>query len=200
MSNPYPQPPYDGGQGQHGQPGGYGPPTGGGPAYGGQPGYGQQPQTGGQPGYGQQPVPYGQPGYQQQGYDQAGYDQHGYQQQGYDPHGEPGLRPRPGSDDQMWGVLTHVGGIVLGLLGPLIVFLMKKDESPWVRAQAVEALNFQITAAIGLVVSGILMVVIIGFLTFIAVYAMVIIFGIMGTMAANRGELYRYPMSIRMVK
>ncbi|MFC7329619.1 DUF4870 domain-containing protein [Marinactinospora rubrisoli] len=212
MSNPYPQPPYDGGQGQHGYPGGYGPPPGGGPSYGapqtgGQPGYGQQPQTGGQPGYGQQQPTGGQPGYGQQPYGQppapAPYGQQGYGQQGYgQDYAQQGEnpRPRPGTDDQMYALMAHVGGIILGFVAPLIVFIMKKDESPWVRAHAVEALNFQITMAIGLVVSGFLMIVFIGILTFLAVYVAIIVFAIMATMAANRGELYRYPMSIRMVK
>jgi uncharacterized Tic20 family protein len=77
---------------------------------------------------------------------------------------------------------------------------MYKDRDEFIKDQSTEALNFQITLAIAYVVSFVLTIIIIGFITFFAAWVMAIIFGIMGGMAANRGERYRYPINIRMVK
>ncbi|WP_433439823.1 DUF4870 domain-containing protein [Nonomuraea sp. CA-141351] len=187
--------------------------------------YGQQPGSEpgyGQPGYGQ--PGYGQPGYGQPGYGQPGYGQPGYGQQppsygppppgygpppqqpgyGYAPHpGEPYVPgrfgPRPGTDDTTMAMLAHVLGLVVSWVGPLIIYLMKKDESPYVRDQAAEALNFQITMFIGYIVAGILVVVFIGMLLLPAVWILSLIFHIQAAMATNRGERYRYPFSIRMI-
>ncbi|GAA3755301.1 hypothetical protein HDA32_004201 [Spinactinospora alkalitolerans] len=167
MSNPYPNPPYDGQDGQSGYPGGYGPAPGAGPYSGGQPGYGQQP-----------------PNTQQPGYGQFGY----------------GQQPGPSGDDNTFALLSHLGGLLLGFVAPLVVFLIKKDESPYVRHHAVEALNFQITMCIGYVVSGVLSIVLIGLLLLPIVFIVSLVFSIMATMAANRGEWYSYPFNIRMVK
>jgi uncharacterized Tic20 family protein len=102
-------------------------------------------------------------------------------------------------DERTWSLLAHVGSIVLGFLAPLIVMLVKGNESPTVRAHAVEALNFQITVLIAYVVSWILAFLLIGFLLVGAVWVVSLIFAIMGTMAANRGEPYKYPFALRLV-
>ncbi|MFD9945092.1 DUF4870 domain-containing protein [Nonomuraea sp. NPDC059023] len=207
----------------HGQPpsGGYGqqPPSG----YGQQPpsGYGQQPPSGyGQPGaypggYGQQPsggytqqppsadYPYGQQPSGPQGYGHPQQPPPGY---GYgypaapQPH-TPGMYgPRPGTDDTTMAMLSHLLGLLVSWIGPLIIYLMKKDESPYVRDQAAEALNFQITMFIGYIVSFILTIVIIGFLLLPVVWIVSLIFHIQAAIATNKGENYRYPISIRMIK
>ncbi|MFG2078424.1 DUF4870 domain-containing protein [Nonomuraea maritima] len=107
--------------------------------------------------------------------------------------------PRPGTDDTTMAMLCHLLGLVLSWVGPLIIYLTKKDESPYVRDQAAEALNFQITMFIGYIVSGFLVIAFIGLLLLPAVWIVSLIFHIMAAMAANRGERYRYPISIRMV-
>ncbi|HEX2704973.1 MAG TPA: DUF4870 domain-containing protein, partial [Candidatus Lustribacter sp.] len=84
-------------------------------------------------------------------------------------------------------------------LVPLVVYLVYKDRSPFVRQHASEALNFQITACIGYVVSVILVFVIIGIFTFAAIALCAVIFAILGTVAANDGRPYRYPVNIRFV-
>jgi uncharacterized Tic20 family protein len=89
---------------------------------------------------------------------------------------------------------------VLGIIGPIIIMLTKGKESPFIRDQAVEALNFQITVCIGYLVSIILIFVVIGIFTFIALAIGGIVLAIMGAMAAYRGERYRYPVAIRLVK
>ncbi|MEV0382495.1 DUF4870 domain-containing protein [Nonomuraea sp. NPDC050643] len=168
------------------------------PSYGQQPpGYGQQPPSYGQPppGYGQQPPGYGQqpPGYGQQ----PGYGP-GYAaaQQPYVP-GRYG--PRPGSDDTTMAMLSHLLGLLVSWIGPLIIYMMKKDESPYVRDQAAEALNFQITMFIGYIVAGVLTLIFIGFLLFPVVWILSLVFHIQAAMATNKGANYRYPFAIRMI-
>jgi uncharacterized Tic20 family protein len=112
--------------------------------------------------------------------------------------------PQPGGeisqDSKTMGMLAHILGILSSWIGPLIIWLIKKDTDHFVSENAKEALNFQITLFIGYFVSGILMCVLIGYLTFLAVWVCAIVFGILGGMAANKGEYYRYPFNIRMIK
>ena len=109
------------------------------------------------------------------------------------------LAPAAGPDDNTMAMLAHVLGIFTGFVGPLVLYLVKKDESPFIRSQAAEALNFQITLMISYIGSLILFLVLIGILTFLVTMVLGFIFPIMGAVAANRGENYRYPISIRFV-
>jgi uncharacterized Tic20 family protein len=106
------------------------------------------------------------------------------------------------SDEKTWALLAHLGGILIGFLAPLIALLAKGNESPTVRAHSVEALNFQITWGIATIIAAILMVCSFGALFFLplATWLIIIVFSIIAGMRANEGILYRYPMSIRMVK
>ncbi|GGL15136.1 hypothetical protein Sme01_16440 [Sphaerisporangium melleum] len=123
----------------------------------------------------------------------------------YPPYGPgqqygPGHRgPRPGSDDTTMAMLAHLLGLLTSFVGPLVLYLVKKDESPYVRDQAAEALNFQITLFIAFAVSAVLTLVIIGVLLMLIVWAGSLILMIMAAVAANRGENYRYPLNIRFV-
>jgi uncharacterized Tic20 family protein len=90
-------------------------------------------------------------------------------------------------------------GIFTSFLGPLIIYLVKKDDE-FVSDQAREALNFQLTLLIGHVIGVVTTCVVIGWFIVTAVWLVSIIFGIMGTLAANSGQRYRYPVSIRMIK
>ncbi len=101
------------------------------------------------------------------------------------------------SNDTGMALLAHLGGAVFGFIVPLIVYLIKKDESPFLRHHSAEALNFHFTAFIASMVSAVLMLVLIGFFMLIAVVIVFWIFTIMASIAANRGEYYRYPMTIR---
>lgn len=104
------------------------------------------------------------------------------------------------SDETMWSMLAHLGGIILGFIAPLIVMLTKGNESPYTKYHAVEALNFQIVIAIGWVVAFVLTFVIIGFLLYPVLIIGNIIFCVLAGLAANKGEAYRYPVNIRLVK
>ena len=98
------------------------------------------------------------------------------------------------------GMLAHLLGIFLGFIGPLIIWLTQKDSSPWAGEEGKEALNFQITVLIGYVVGGVLAVVGIGVLISFAVWIVSLIFGIMGTMEANKGNHYKYPFALRLIQ
>lgn len=186
----------DGGTPQYGQPAQYGPapqepqP---GPSQYGPPQYGPPPQSG-----------YPQPGQQYQGYPAQGY---GNYQAGPGYPNQPYGAPAGGSDERTMAIIAHIGGPVVALLSvgslhwvpALIVYLVYKDRSPFVRQHASEALNFQITLLIAYVVSWFLAFIIIGIFTWFVAWVLAIIFGILATMAASRGEPYRYPINIRMV-
>ncbi|MEU2946175.1 DUF4870 domain-containing protein [Nocardiopsis alba] len=210
--NPSPEDPY-GGQNQGGY-GGYPPPQGGQPSGGyptpGQPGGyppppghpGEHPQQGGYPPMGHEQGGFPPPGQDQGGYPPppGGYGGYG----GYGPH--PGAAAssattgQPNADERSMGLISHLGGGLLGLLVPLIMYLIKKDESPFIRDQAAQALNFQILILIVYIVSFPLMLLIIGYLTWFAAWVCAIVFGIMGGMAANKGEWYRYPFNVSWIK
>jgi hypothetical protein len=148
------------------------------------------------PSYGAPAPSYGEPpAYQQQA---PGY---GAPQQQYGaPQGFGGVGAVSDSDRRTWSMLAHLGGIVLGFIAPLVVWLMYKDRDEFVKDQAQEALNFQITLAIAYAVSTVLTFVLIGIFTFAIAWIGGIILMIIAGMAANRGERYRYPLTLRLVK
>jgi uncharacterized protein len=157
------------------------------PQYGQQPPqYGQQP-----PQYGQQPPQYGQPAqYGQQ--PQYGQPQYGA------PSGVAG--GVSDADRKLWAMLAHLGGIILGFIAPIIVWAIYKDRDEFLKDQSTEALNFQITIAIGWVISFVLTFVVIGAILIPLLWILNLVFCIIGGMAANKGERYRYPFALRLVK
>lgn len=111
-----------------------------------------------------------------------------------------GQPPLSDSDQRMWAMLSHIGAILLGFVAPLVIWLVFKDRGRFVDEQAKESLNFQITALIGWIVSGILTLVLIGFVLMFVIGIGVLILCIMAGIAANKGEAYRYPFAIRLIK
>jgi len=117
-----------------------------------------------------------------------------------DPNAQPaGDQPAPGKEERTLAMLAHLLGIVVGFIGPLIIWLVKKDESPFIDDQGKEALNFQLTVLIALVVSSALTFVIIGCVLLPAVAVVNLVFCIIGAIRANEGQRYRYPLTIRMI-
>ncbi|TAM70098.1 MAG: DUF4870 domain-containing protein [Microbacteriaceae bacterium] len=104
------------------------------------------------------------------------------------------------ADEKLWSTLIHVLGIFFGFLPALIGYLVLKDRGPFVRQHSTSALNFQLTMLIAYVVGLILTIVIIGIFIILAVEVVVIIFSIIAAIAANKGESYTYPMSIKFIK
>ncbi len=100
------------------------------------------------------------------------------------------------------GCLGIVVGSVPGFLGPLIIWLWQKDQSPFVEEQAKEALNFQITLLIVGVVCIALVFVSCGTLFPIVFVPMVlqVVFGIIAVLSVSGGNAYRYPFNLRLIK
>lgn len=117
-------------------------------------------------------------------------------------------------EERQWAMFAHLsslGGLVTGglgcLIGPLIIWLVKKDSMPFVDDQGKEALNFNITiaiAAVALTVVGtILLVILIGFLFYFAAFLVCVYWLVMTIIAAikaNEGVAYRYPLTLRLIK
>ena len=99
----------------------------------------------------------------------------------------------------MWSLLANLGGIFFSFVPPLIIWLMYKDRDPFVRRHAQQALNFQIVLLIAIFASVLLMLVIIGFFTLPVVLIGGVVFPILASIAANKGEEYTYPFIPQMV-
>jgi uncharacterized protein len=97
--------------------------------------------------------------------------------------------------------LSALAGLVIGLnwLGPLIIYLVKKDEHPFIADQSREALNFNLSVFIYIIISAILIIVVIGFLLLPAVAIAWLVLTIIAAVRANNGEAYRYPLTLRLV-
>ena len=101
------------------------------------------------------------------------------------------------SDERTWGMIAHLSALVLGFLGPLIVLLTKGKEFKYVEVHAKEALNFQITVAIAMIVCAITVV---GILLIPVVGIGALVLAIMAGIKANDGNMYKYPLCLRLVK
>ncbi len=109
-------------------------------------------------------------------------------------------QPLSDSDARLWAMLGQLSGIILGFVGSLIIMLVFGPRSAFVKKESTEALNFQITVTIAYVVSFILTFIIIGFVLFLAVWILNIVFCIIAGMKNNQGLEYRYPLTFRFVK
>ena len=107
--------------------------------------------------------------------------------------------PLTQTEDNQWASFAHLGGI-LSFLPSLIIWLIFKDRGAFTNVEAKEALNFQITIAIGYVIASILTVVIIGALLFPVLAILSIVFSILGFLKAKDGISYRYPFALRLIK
>jgi uncharacterized Tic20 family protein len=108
--------------------------------------------------------------------------------------------PPPTKDESNMALLIYILCIFTGFIGPLIIWLMKKDQSPFLDNQGKEALNWNITFIIGLIASAILMIILVGIITYIAFLLCHLIFNIMGAIKASKGMAYRYPFALRLLK
>lgn len=105
-------------------------------------------------------------------------------------------------DDKTMAMIGHLSGILVGFIGPLVIWLINKDKADkgWLVGQAKEALNFQITVTIAYIVGMILTMVLIGILVVFAVMIANLILCIMAGLKANEGVDYRYPFALRLIK
>lgn len=145
--------------------------------YGHQQPYGQQPPYGQPYGHPAQPPHVPQPPFApQQPFVQAG------------PPVNPG-------DERTYAMAAHLGQLVLGFLAPLITYLLYKDRSQYIRWHSAQAINFALTGFVYAMATLFLSAITfgIGFLLFLPLAALEVVFLVMAGVAANRGEWYRYP-------
>ena len=106
----------------------------------------------------------------------------------------------PTKDDCNMALLIYILAIITGWIGPLIIWLVKKDSSPFVNDQGKEVLNFQITVFIAAAISGLLVMVFVGCILLPVVVICSVVFTIMGAIAVIKGKAYRFPVSLRLIK
>ncbi len=125
------------------------------------------------------------------------------------PAGEPASTSGGGIPEQArtWAMACHLmalsGVIVQGIgfvLGPLITWLIKKDDHPFIDEQGKEAVNFQITMLMALIVSAFLCFIFIGFVLLPVIAIGDIVFTVIAALKAKEGEHYRYPFAFRFIK
>lgn len=122
------------------------------------------------------------------------------------------VQESPGSkevnkDARMWAMFCHLAALaglvvpVVGcIIGPLIVWQIKKEEFPFVDEQGKEAVNFQISVLIYGIVAGLLCFACVGIILLPAVVIFDLVFMLIAAVKANNGEHYRYPLTIRFIK
>jgi uncharacterized Tic20 family protein len=127
------------------------------------------------------------------------------------PGGPPPGGPAPGQEplrpdqERLWAMLSHLlsfvaAYIALGFLAPLIVLLVFGPRSSYVRAHAVESLNFNLSWLLYGLAAAILAILLIGLPILIALGIAYVILVIIASVQANNGQLYRYPLTIRFVR
>jgi uncharacterized protein len=121
---------------------------------------------------------------------------------------EPVTEPTgvPTQDERTWGMVAHLAALAFfimpfgNILGPLVVWLAKRDHSTFVAQHAKEALNFNITFLIGALVCGVLLIFSIGILFGAVLFVFWLVLTIIAALKANEGAAYRYPFAVRFVK
>lgn len=123
----------------------------------------------------------------------------------YEQPGPPMVTP---AEERSWAMIAHLIPVAasilsagtLGFVASLIVYLVNKDKGPFVRRFSANALNIQIMEFIGVVVSFVLMLVLVGFITLPIVLIVAFVLHVIAAVKANRGEWYDPPMVPRFVK
>lgn len=118
----------------------------------------------------------------------------------------PSESPNLSNDEKTWGMLAHLSGLagIVGvpfgnILGPLIVWLVKKEEMPFVEREGKEALNFQISMMIYGIIVAVLCFFLIGLLIAPFLFIAYLILTILASVKAKEGKHYRYPFTIRFI-
>jgi uncharacterized Tic20 family protein len=122
------------------------------------------------------------------------------------PQPEGDYYPEITSEAKNWAVICHLTGL-LGLpvpvvghvVGPLVVWLMKRDDHPFIDDQGKEAVNFQITMVFYELIAALSICIVIGIVLLPLVFLLDIIFVIIAAIKASSGEPYRYPLTIRLI-
>src|SRR5512133_2746257 len=116
----------------------------------------------------------------------------------------PSQPPLSADQERLWAMLAHLlsfvaAYIALGFIAPLVVLLVFGPRSAYVRAHAVESLNFNLSWLLYAVVGGILLIIGIGLLILIALGIAYVVLVIIASVQANNGQFFRYPLTIRFI-
>lgn len=113
---------------------------------------------------------------------------------------------RAKSDENMWAMFCHLGGLVgfilppANIILPLIIWLKYRDEYSLVDDQGKEAINFQISITIYAIASAILIFIAIGLFLLLGLGIFSLIVIVMAALRTSNGEKYRYPITIRFIQ
>jgi uncharacterized protein len=117
------------------------------------------------------------------------------------------LSASPTKDERSWGMLAHLAAFagfivppVGNVLGPLIVWLIKREQSGFVADQGKEALNFNISILIAAAICAALVFVFIGILLGVALFIFWLAMTLIAGIKASEGIRYRYPFALRLIK
>lgn len=109
-------------------------------------------------------------------------------------------------EERNWAMLCHLAGLAMyvaipfgHIIGPLVIWLVKKDEFPFVDEQGKEALNFQISMTLYFFLAGFMILVVIGVILLPVLFVVQVIFIIIAAVKASDGESYQYPFTIRFI-
>ena len=111
------------------------------------------------------------------------------------------------ADDRTWAMVAHFAALAFfvlppvgGVVGPLVVWLIKREHSAFASEAAKEAMNFNVTVLLGSALCGLLVFVFIGFLLLAALFAFWLVMTIVAGIKASEGIHYRYPVALRIIK
>jgi uncharacterized Tic20 family protein len=121
------------------------------------------------------------------------------------PGGPPGQPPLPADQERLWAMLAHLlsfvaAYIALGFIAPLVVLLVFGPRSAYVRAHAVESLNFNLSWLLYACVGVVLIILGIGILILLALGIAYVALVIIASVRANNGQFFRYPLTIRFIR
>jgi len=110
------------------------------------------------------------------------------------------VAPVPTADERNWALFAHLGTLVLWVIAPIVVLFTKGKESAFVRQQALESINFQITVCFAFLIATALAFIAIGFFLYpvIGIGALVLI--CLASVRAYQGVPYRYPLTLRLIR
>ncbi len=108
-------------------------------------------------------------------------------------------------EERNWAMLAHLSGLLAfatligGVLGPLVMWMIRKDDMNFAADQAKEALNFQITVFVAGLIAGVMCLILIGFALLAILVIIDLILMIVAAVKASEGVSYRYPFNLRLI-
>ncbi len=108
----------------------------------------------------------------------------------------------PDNDERVLSILSHILTIVpgVGILAPLIIYLIRKPEQTFLDANAKESLNWQISVWLAYIIAIILCFVLVGIPLLILIGVLNLVFVILASIKASENRIYRYPFNLRLIR